>query len=299
MAKVLYVGTLYYGKRETVSGKKNPDRKTRWKVVPREKWIPIAVPPIIDECTFQAAQQQIKRNTQGSRRNRKHEYLLVSGRLRCGHCGYKMHGFIGGHGWRAYRCLQPRYRRIPHAKRNIYAEKLESQVWQAVEKVLQNPKLIAAEIERRRHGADTKESDIDQERRFYQGQVAQCDKAMERWEAAYIGEAIDLEDFKAKKAEVNARRASFEQELARLDEQQRLIEQTHVETATLRDYCKRVVKNLKNLDLEEKRLAIEALDITVTWYPEKPIEITGSIPVNVETDLTCRVDRQCPSGSSC
>jgi hypothetical protein len=40
---------------------------------------------IIEPALFQDAQAQIQRNTQQSRRNRKHEYLFVAGRLRCGH----------------------------------------------------------------------------------------------------------------------------------------------------------------------------------------------------------------------
>jgi hypothetical protein len=40
-----------------------------------------------------------------------------------------------------------------------------------------------------------------------------------------IGEALDLADFKTKKADIDARRASLEQRIPRLDEQQRLLEQ--------------------------------------------------------------------------
>src|SRR5262245_27749859 len=67
--------------------------------------------------------------------------------------------------------------------------------------------------------------DLVQQRQPYIRQLAQCDKDLKRWEGAYMGEVIDLTDFKVKKAEVDARRVSAEQELARLDERQRLIEQ--------------------------------------------------------------------------
>src|SRR5262249_10254513 len=101
-----------------------------------------------------------------------------------------------------------------------------------------------------------------------------------RWEAAYLGEAIDLADFKAKKAEVDARRASAEREIARLDEQQRLIEQTELETASLMEYCARVRSQLQHFTMEEKRRALEALDITATWHPDWPKpKIEGNIQV--------------------
>ena len=113
----------------------------------------------------------------------------------------------------------------------------------------------------------------------YMGQLAQCAKDLKRWEAAYLGEAIDLADFKAKKAEIETRRASVERELTRLDEQQRLLEQAELETTALRDYCQRVQANLSSLDTAEKRGALQALNIAVVWHPDKPLAITGSIPV--------------------
>jgi len=59
---------------------------------------------------------------------------------------------------------------------------------------------------------------------------------MKEWEAAYIADVITLEDLKAKKAEIGARRTSAEQELARLAEQQRVLEQAARETASLVEY---------------------------------------------------------------
>ena len=109
---------------------------------------------------------------------------------------------------------------------------------------------------------------------------------LKKWEAAYLGESINLDDFKSKKAEVDVRRASFEQELARLASEQRLIEQDELETAFIADYCGRVRDDLRHGTVEVKRLALEALAVKVVWHPEKPSqiqEITGSIPMQVVT----------------
>src|SRR5262249_13969216 len=166
----------------------------------------------------------------------------------------------------------------PHTRRSVPARALEPAVWEAVERVLHNPALIMAELERQRAGTSAQQTDLDRERHHYTRQLAQCDKELKRWEAAYLGEAIDLADFKAKKAEVDARRASAEQELARLDDQQRLIEQAELETTSLLEYCARVRSKLQTFTLEEKQRALEALNITVTWRPGEPPEIQGSIP---------------------
>jgi hypothetical protein len=150
-----------------------------------------------------------------------------------------------------------------------------------VENVLRNPTRIAREVEQRQQGVSTEQCVLDRERRSYDGQLAQCDKDLKRWEAAYLGEVIDLDDFKAKKAEVMARRASAERELARLDEQEHLLQQTLLDTATLVDYCQRVQANLTRFDNAEKRLALEALNITVIWHHDKLLEIHGSVPVSI------------------
>ena len=276
-----YIGTVYEGKTQNIPGKSNPDRKTRHRRVPREEWIPIAVPPIIDPATFEAAQARAMANRQQSPRNRRHEYLLVGGRLRCGQCGGGMSGEFSPQGSRRYRCNRGKYRHLdvvaPHIRSRIQASEIEPVVWQAVERALNNPALIAAELERRREGTSAQQVDLDRELQHYTRQLAQCDKDLKRWEAAYLGEAIDLADFKAKKAEVDARCASAEQELAQLDAEQRLLEQAELETTSLMEYCTRVRQELQHFTLDEKRRALEALHITVTWHPGKDPEIHGGL----------------------
>ncbi len=207
-----------------------------------------------------------------SRRNRRYEYQLVGGRLRCGQCGARMTGETGTHGYRRYRCNRTKkpYMDViaTHSRQSVLASAVEPVIWEAVEHALNNPTLIAAEVERRRAGTSTQQTDLDHERQHYTRQVAHCDKDLKRWEDAYLGEAIDLADFKTKKADVDARRTSAERELARLDDQQHLIEQAELETASLMEYCARVWSELQHFTLEEQRRALEALNITVTWHPE-------------------------------
>src|SRR5262249_19796814 len=100
-------------------------------------------------------------------------------------------------------------------------------------RVLNNPELIVAELDRQREGTSAQQVDLDRERQHYIRQLAQCEKELERWYAAYAKEVITLEDFQALKAALDARRASAERECTRLDERQRLIEQAELKTAAL------------------------------------------------------------------
>ncbi len=151
---------------------------------------------------------------------------------------------------------------------------------------MNNPALIAAELEQRREGASAQKIDMDRERQHYNRQLAQCDKDLKRWEAAYLGEAIDLADFKTKKTEVEVRRTSAEQELARLEAEQCLIEQAELEMSSLMDYCARVRQELPPYTMEEKRRALEALNITATWRPGELPEIKGSILIAIAVNTS-------------
>ena len=280
-----YVGTMYYGKTERLPGLRNPDKKTRWRRTPKAEWIPVAVPPIIPQDLFDAAQAQRQRNAQRSPRNRKQEYLLCNARVRCGKCGRVMTGqYNPARQYRFYRCNGRRYPAGQSCRVRVNAAHIEAQVWTAVERVLHDPALIAAELDRRRQGVRDQQTAIDHERQVFLRQIAQCDKALARWEAAYIGEAIDLDDFKAKKAEIFTRRNSCEQELARLDAQQQQLEQIQIETASLMAYCQQVRANLRRFDEAEKRCALDALAVTVVWHPDKLPEIRGSIPLDIASN---------------
>jgi hypothetical protein len=182
---------------------------------------------------------------------------------------------------RRYRCGRRPYQDVvtPHTHRIVAAAQIEPLVWEAVERALNQPDIIAAELEQRRDGTSAMQANLDRERQQYQRQLAQCDRDLQRWEAAYLGEAIDLADFKAKKADVDARRTSAAQELAQLDEQQRFMEQVELETVSLMEYCARVRSELQTFTMDEKRRVLEMLGITVVWYPDRQPEIFGSISI--------------------
>jgi site-specific DNA recombinase len=275
-----YTGVLHYGKTENAHTQNNPDRKTTHRAKPQEEWVSIPVPQIIDQATFDAAQLRRQHNTRASRRNRQREYLLSGARLRCGHCGATMAGQCRSNGHRFYRCSRAPFQQTERHQRTINAEGIEDAVWQAVARVLQDPALIAQEAQRRVEEAATQEGAMVRERDGFSRQLVQCEKELKKWEDAYIADVLTLDGFKAKQAEIAVRRATIEQDLDRLAAQQRALDAAVQEMASLTTYCKRVRANLSSFVMDEKRLAIEALNITVTWHPDTPLDIQGVIPVD-------------------
>jgi site-specific DNA recombinase len=274
-----YIGTLYYNKTERIASATNPDKKTRWRQRPREEWIEIPVPPILTQEVFDAAQAQTRRNAAQSRRNMKYDYLL-SGRLVCGACGCRMHGQCDVRTMRRfYKCTRPRWQLKTPCRGEINAETLEATVWHAVEAALDNPARITAEVARRHAHAVDQHDELVREREALERQRARCERDVAKWEAAYLDEVIDLANFKAKKADITTQQAALEAELARVTVQQRQLEQRDAETTMLVSYIARVRDRLTTFTFAEKRLALEALNITATWQHAHPLHIQESIPV--------------------
>ena len=70
----------------------------------QSEWLPITIPQIIDPDTFARAHVQIAKNAAANNRSRKHEYLFLRGRLRCGYCGFSIGGFMSRGKSRRYEC---------------------------------------------------------------------------------------------------------------------------------------------------------------------------------------------------
>jgi len=97
----VYVGKMIYGKRISAKASKKIKRRKE------EEWIKATGvhSPIIDEETFKRTQETLK--LQSREPVRMHSEYLLSGLLKCGKCGGKMHGYYhkkGNHEWSYYRC---------------------------------------------------------------------------------------------------------------------------------------------------------------------------------------------------
>lgn len=136
-----YLGTVYYGKTTGLPGNNPRRKKTRHQATDEETWTPIVVPPLVPPDLFAAAQQQRLENAMNSPRNRKREYLLQAGRLRCDVCGHVMSG-VGKRTQRYYRCYQ-RYDGLQYRTcRRVRADKVEGWVWEAVCHLARHPETL-------------------------------------------------------------------------------------------------------------------------------------------------------------
>ena len=94
-----YVGRAYYN-RTASDLDRQPTKAKRQIKRPRDQWIPIPVPAILDEELFEAAQRVSYDNSQWSPRRAEPNHWLLRGLVKCGHCGvsvscHKMRGRNG------------------------------------------------------------------------------------------------------------------------------------------------------------------------------------------------------------
>jgi len=275
-----YTGRAAWGKRQ------NLPHSTRRRRTPETNWVTLAIPPIIDAATFQAAKAVLARNKAQARRNRKLDYLFVGARLRCGRCGRGMTGICYKPGIRYYRC-NTHYHVMPPGMRcagSLRADVVEPRVWEAVARILQQPELIAAEVAQQHANADEQQAKVRDEVALIETALAKCDREEQRWSEAYAAEVINLIELKAYRADIEARRQSLQAHRSSLQAEIDVIGQAVARVEILVDYCSRVRQRLQTFDNAEKRVALEALDIHVSWIPGQPLKIEGSIPMGEIVD---------------
>ena len=154
LGNATYTGTWVYGKSRHLStedGMKVYDQ-------PRDTWIEIPIPQLIDDETWERAQKVKKQRSRRAKRNTKVVYLLQH-LLRCGECGRNFHArstwkTTSVRNGKKYRYDLPTPRRydmcngmqslrLPCRERPyIRAEQLEEPIWSEVKRVIQNPNLI-------------------------------------------------------------------------------------------------------------------------------------------------------------
>jgi site-specific DNA recombinase len=148
LSNPVYKGVWYWGKKRT--------EKRGARVVkvsqPPEQWIAVSVPAIVDDATWEQAQECLMQNKAGARRNAKRDYLL-RGRIFCT-CGRRWTGRYKNHLGRAYyRCPTTEYlawRESCPTRFSYRQERIDQAVWGYVVGELLNPENLMAELERQR-----------------------------------------------------------------------------------------------------------------------------------------------------
>ena len=252
---------------------------------PREDWIELPVPAIVDPTLFERARQQRAANRRFSGRKTT-EPTLLQGLCVCVHCGYAL-GRNSGTGGRKnprlhyYRCHGTDNWRYPGGavcdNPPLRADELDDAVWTEVLALLENPDPIQGEINRRLEAAN----DTAGARRrtdALQGELTRIAARMRRLLDAYQDEVITLDELREKKTPLQARSRSIQSELnalkaAELDRGARLSLATSME-----QFLRRLREGAQSLSLAERQRIVRLL-VREVRVGKDSVTICHSIPI--------------------
>ena len=132
------------------------------------------MPALVDADTWQRAQEALRHNRTGVRKNAKHDYLL-RGLIRCAGCGASYTGQgMAGRGVRRYRCHGPvNNPERKHDAKLLPADWLDDAVWQETRQFILNPGPVLEEARRSLRENMAEAVSFEERRREKQYEIAQ------------------------------------------------------------------------------------------------------------------------------
>ena len=185
---------------------------------PREEWIEIPVPAIVSEETFALAEELLEQNkTRAPRRTKTPS--VVQGLVSCGKCGYALSRTSAQTSARKisyYRCLGSdtwRHLNGPVCdSRPVRQDLLDDVVWGEVVRLLEDPALIDAELDRRLEAA--RASDPNQQRESdLRHRLIRVRKSIDRLVNAYQEEEITIDELRDRTPELRRQEQALHREL--------------------------------------------------------------------------------------
>lgn len=141
--------------------------------VPPEHWLPISVPPLVEEALFEAAAAQLEENRRRARTSARGAKYLLQGLVVCSCCGYSYYGKPispsarkgNPRAYAYYRCIGSDAYRFGGQRlcdnKQVRTDRLEQAVWHEVCQLLEDPQRLGDEYQRRLDALQAAPGDAD------------------------------------------------------------------------------------------------------------------------------------------
>ena len=282
-----YVGRVYYNRTASVSDH-HAGKGARQVRRPQDQWIAIAVPAIVSDELFEAAQQVSYDNSRWSPRRADRQHWLLRGLVQCGHCGvsvscHKMRGRNGTFHYYYYcRNHDPlnaggEHRRCP--ERNIRAEELDAFVFEQVRATMLRPDVLltgeAVVSAYRRHESGDDELLAAQLKRFdrkIESAAAERRRLADLYQAGFL----ERDELQRRGKELEVRRRTLEaQRQALIAQRQELAQQNRLRER-VQGFTDKVKATIDQLDFDQRqkllRLVIDKVRVK-GWQLEIKLRI--------------------------
>ncbi|HEV8399186.1 MAG TPA: recombinase family protein, partial [Gemmatimonadales bacterium] len=288
-----YVGTACFGKTR-IATRQRVTRRLRVRgglanrnsanyERPREEWIEIPVPALVDELTFARAQELLHENRIRSRR-RTIQPTLVQGLVSCRRCGYALSRTSTRSSARLihyYRCIgSDAWRHLGGPlcdSRPVRQDLLDEIVWTEVIRLLEDPTLIGQELDRRLAMARAADPTRQREQALRRDLV-RVGKSIERMLTAYQEDLLSLEQLRQRMPALRQREHALRTELQMIADQTRERAAYLHLAETLSAFLARMRVAAETLDIAERQRIVR-LVVKEVLVDHDTIVIRHCIPV--------------------
>jgi site-specific DNA recombinase len=288
-----YAGMAYANRYRFVPPKKPRSRRpgcgenTCRQPRPREEWIGIPVPALIDQEAYRSAQDQLARNARLSyRNNTRHSYLLRC-LLTCRSCGLRMHGVtqkVEGDRQprRYYRCggkdctCSARDDRCP--QRMAEAVTLEATVWDHIQGLMRDPEALLAQFHEMARLDDEGDANWRAQTQKMDAQLKRLDREEGRLIDAFQAEIISLDELGQRRGAIAGRRRALTEQREQQTRLRQDVTNAQVMLTDLKAFCDRIRSRLDGATLTEKQEILQLL-VERVIVGEGSLEIRHVIPL--------------------
>lgn len=267
-----------------LSGRAVHGEKTCAHERPREEWIEIPVPALVSEETFALAAERLADNKRFAPR-RTIGPSVVQGLVSCKKCGYALYRTSTRTSARKihyYRCLgSDGWRHLGGSvcdSRPIRQDLLDHIVWQEVMRLIEDPGLITAELDRRLDAARTAEP-TKKRQEAVERDLTRLSKSLERLLTAYQEDLMSLDELRSRMPELRARQQALKAELQTILDQaaDRMAVLRLAETLTA--FLQRLRESAETLDISDRQKIVRLL-VKEVLVDDETVTIRHSIPAH-------------------
>ncbi len=261
-------------------------KKSSRRMRPKEEWITIPVPAIIDRELFDHARARLNSSGATGRRNRKNEYLLA-GRIRCV-CGRTRGGEGPKRGKYLYYRCSDRVMRFPLPpackERGVNARIADRLVWDKLVKLMGSPKMLLEQAERWQNAQHVQTADRGKELAEIRKELITLKEQVSRYDKAYGAGLFTLEQLKEYTEPIKIRVTELEQKRSEIGSAALPISVVVPGSDQVDRFAEEARKTLRDLHFEQKRLIVLNTVEKIVATPKK-LHVYGYVPINNHVEV--------------
>jgi site-specific DNA recombinase len=270
-----YAGIWHYGKTQIVKDATVPRRKpgkkqslgTKQVPRPREEWIAVSVPSIIDRKTFEFAQERLLSNPRFPNQSLTSHRYLLSKRLRCSKCGYVFRGkTVRGH---QYYLCNSQYKKITDCDMPTYhCDLTDETIWNWIKHQLQHPELFSGAVHQEQIARAKTTKPLQNRLLIIQDILNDTDRQLSMLIDLYLGQNIPKEMYLERKIHLDNRLAELDTEKADVLAQLAIVVFSDQQVAEIVAFCAELGEGLEYATFDDKQRCLELLDVQGTAVVE-------------------------------